>query len=467
MKKPVIALIALVIAAGASIGGFLAVKNKNDEEIRKQNEVLADNQLFNIDSDSMTNMVIDCKDGTYTAEYIDDEWTLTGSPDGSLFPLSYSKMQSICADFSDLTAEDNYGAADAESKARYGLDSPYTITITADSKEYKLYIGSKSPTDNYYYAMVEGKNNVYAIPAGDAESIIADFSTLKSPDLLKYKEQDIKSIKVIRDGKTAYEITFDKNTGLWALPDEYSMLTFDQARAANMVAPLVKKEAEAVLVNNLEDLSAYGFDDPVAEAVITAVDGTSQHILFSDYGNDTNTYTYVLQTDTNQVETFLTGDLSFLNYSTFDFVMKKLESANLYSIKGFEFTCDDAEDSFTCNMTEKTAECRGQSIDLSNAELASSFESFYNSFAYIMVNDMDVKAKPELKDPMFTSVFRYEDSEKKIQLVKADEDGQAYLFIDGKYTGTLTSTEFITGADSFINSYKNFCKLAGLEPNIK
>lgn len=467
MKKPVIALIALVIAAGASTGGFLAVKNKNDKEIQKQNEQLAENQLFNIDSDSMTNMVIDCKDGKYTAEYIDDTWTLTDSPDGGIFPLSYSKMQAICADFADLTADDNYGPADEESKKRYGLDAPYAITITANSKEYKLYIGSKSPTDNYYYAMVEGKNNIYTIPAGDAESILSDFSTLKSPDLLNFKEQDLKSIKVIRDGKEAYEITFDKTTGLWALPEEYSMLTFDQAKAANMVSPMVKKEAQAVLENNLEDLSAYGFDKPVAEAVFTDINGREQHILISDFGNDRNTYTYVLQTDSNQVETFYTGDLSFLNYNIFDFVLKNVESANLYAINSFEFSCDGAEDSFTCNMNEKTAECRGQSIDLSNAEISSSFENFYNSFAYITIDSMDVKAKPELKDPIFTSVFTSEDGEKKIQLVDSDESGHAYLFIDGKYTGTLTSTDFINGPDSFVNAYKTFCKLAGLEPNIK
>ncbi len=467
MKKPVIALIALVIAAGASTGGFLAVKNKNDREIRKQNEEIADNKLFSINSASISDMVINAKDGTYTAQYQNDEWVLTDSPDGQLFQLSYSKMLSICNDFSDLTADVNYGQADSASKTKFGLDDPYSITITADSKDYTLYIGSKSPTEDYYYAMVEGKDKIYAIPAGDAESIIADFSTLKAPDLMSIREENLKSIKVIRGGEEAYEITFDRSTGLWSLPDEYSMLTFDQAKAANMVAPMMKREAEMVLENNLTDLAKYGFDKPVAEAIFTAVDGTTQRILVSDYGSGNSSMTYILQTDTNQVEAFLTGDLNFLDYNPFDFVMKRVESANLYSISGFEFSCGEASDSFTCNMTEKTAECRGKSIDLNNAEIASSFETFYNSFAYLTVDEADVHAKPELKDPVFSSSFTSEDGVRKIDLVEADKDGQAYIFIDGEYTGTLTSTDFISGADSFISAYNNFCKLAGIEPNTK
>ena len=40
MKKPIIALIVLVLAAAASIGAFLAVKNKKDKETQQSKKEL-------------------------------------------------------------------------------------------------------------------------------------------------------------------------------------------------------------------------------------------------------------------------------------------------------------------------------------------------------------------------------------------------------------------------------------------
>ena len=53
MKKGIIAVVGLVIAAGASTGVFFAVKNDNDRKEAEKAAELSDNQLFRIDADSV------------------------------------------------------------------------------------------------------------------------------------------------------------------------------------------------------------------------------------------------------------------------------------------------------------------------------------------------------------------------------------------------------------------------------
>ena len=86
MKKPIIAFAVLLVAAGASVGAFLAVKNKKDKEDKASSQIIEDNKLVEIDPDSITKVDFQCEDGLYTAEYNEEtkKWSLTNRSD---FPL--------------------------------------------------------------------------------------------------------------------------------------------------------------------------------------------------------------------------------------------------------------------------------------------------------------------------------------------------------------------------------------------
>ena len=63
MKKPIIAFAVLLVAAGASVGAFLAVKNKKDKEDKASSQIIEDNKLVEIDPDSITKVDFQCEDG--------------------------------------------------------------------------------------------------------------------------------------------------------------------------------------------------------------------------------------------------------------------------------------------------------------------------------------------------------------------------------------------------------------------
>ena len=76
MKKPIIALIILLIIAGGSVGALMAVKNKQNKEKQHKAADVADNKLFSFDPYSVTKIVFSKGDEVYTAEKNDDLWKL-------------------------------------------------------------------------------------------------------------------------------------------------------------------------------------------------------------------------------------------------------------------------------------------------------------------------------------------------------------------------------------------------------
>ncbi|MBR2283248.1 MAG: DUF4340 domain-containing protein [Ruminococcus sp.] len=470
MKKPVIALIALAAAAAISTGAFLIVKNKKDNENRQVQEKLADNVLFSFDSETISEITIDGNDLKFTAGYEDGQWVMTET-DGESFPLNQSVMVGICTYFSDLTADNNYGEITDEKKAKYGLlDDPYSVTVRTEEpdNEYTLYIGDISPTEDYYYAMAEGKKNIYAIPYVSGVSLLNDFSTLHSSELFSYSSSDAVRMTFKRDGETVYDLSRSSSTSPWELPEKYSRLEVDQTAVDTVLTVLTKVTAESLLDDHIEDIAAYGFDDPLGELTLYGSDGSSESVLISEYGGS-GEYVIVLLESTNLAELYLAGDFDFVYYSVKSFLPDSVEGAGLYSISGFDVSAEDFSDSFTVDMTGGKGECRGTELDLANAVYSGLFSAFYTTITYHRVKDVDVDSEPEPDAERLLSVTYHfeEQADRTLELVQAPGENNAYIIIDGEYTGIIADTAFMTGRESPLSTYQTFCDQIGLEPQLK
>lgn len=466
MKKIIIAIAVLAVLAGTSIGAFLAVKSKSEKEAQKQLETLADNVLFNIDSTAISKIDIFYPESNYTAELQDEKWIMTSSSTGDDFALNQTTFQQICTYISTLTASVNYGEATDENKAKYGLSEPYKVTVYDGESSYTLYIGGESPTGDFYYAYTDTKNNVYAISASDAESILTTRLSLKDNQFLPYDDNEITGITVKRDGETAYELNLNPETHMWELPDDYSMLTVNQTRPENIVTKVTRLTAVEMFEESPDDFTQYGFDSPIAELTIKASDGTEKSFVMSSYGKNADTYTHVYLNDSKQVETYYTADLSFINYDIYDLILQTVESASMYTVSEFEINCNELSDKFTINQETGIVDCRGKEIDLNNAELKSFFTTFYNTFSYIAITDIDVKSEPELTDPVFSAKYtKTSGTVSTIDLVSTGEDSSCFVFADGVYTGTITDSKFISGTNSMRSTYEILCRQAGIDVN--
>ena len=465
MKKVIIAMVALLVVAGGSFGAFLAVKNKSDKETEKQVSELADNVLFSFDSESITEINFDCPDGQYKAvRNEEDKWKL----DSGEFTVDQTYISTLLSLVSDFTAETNFGEADSAKKAMYGLENPAeTITLSDGTNSYTIYSGNITPTNDYYYIMVEGKNKIYTIDSIHGSVLKPSRLMIKSKDLIPYSTGEIKQITVKKDGEIAYDLIFDTETLTWSMPEEYSNLPFDQTAVSSMLTTFTRLEAQQLLEEHLEDLSKYGFDKPTAEVTVKGLDGTEKSFVVGGKNDENRTYTYVLQKDSNQVQIYYISELNFINNTPVNFLPDSFTSAGIYDVTGFEFTFGNNQDSFTMNMNDRTLSVNGEDIDIQKSETSTTFQNFYNSFSVLIFTDTDVKATPDNSDPLVTVIYHTKDgTDVKVDFVDNGND-KCYVFRDDVYTGGLIDIAKINGKNSVRSFYDAFCEYAGIIKTVR
>ncbi|MBO5105082.1 MAG: DUF4340 domain-containing protein, partial [Ruminococcus sp.] len=303
---------------------------------------------------------------------------------------------------------------------------------------------------------------VYTVDSVHGSVLKASRLMIKSKELIPYKNNEIKQITVKKDGKTVYDLTFDTESSTWSLPKEYSNLPFDQTAVTSMLTTVTRLEAQQLLEENLDDLSKYGFDKPVAEVTVKGIDGTEQNILVSDKTDENKTYSYALIEDTNQVQMYYFSDLDFVDNKPIDFLPDSTTVATMYDVTGFDLTFGDINDSFTMDIANNILKVNGKEADIKNSENSTAFQNFYNALSILIFTETDVDASPDNSELLLSAVFHVNDgTDIKIDLVDAGND-KCYVFKDDVYTGGLIDMSRITGKTSVRSFYDTFFEIAGI-----
>lgn len=463
MKKIIISFLILLIAAGGSLGIYMNIRSKNEKETKKQQEKVADLQLFSFASDTIDKIVINNPDASYTAELQDDRWVLT---DGGDFDLDNEYMELIRSYFSTLTAAGKHTGDLAD----YALDDEHvsTVTLSGGGQSYTVNIGGISPTKEYYYVMVAGKPDIYSVESvyGSGSNFSTEKMMLKSKDLVPYDDDEIERITAIKDGKVTFDLTYDQESGEWSLPEEYSDFGFDITAVTSMINVLTRLQAEQMLDENLEDMEKYGFDDPYAEVIIKGKDGTERHIIAGDFSED-GTYANLLvynsgSEDKNQVEVYYKSDVDFVDYTPIDFITTTVYNPSQYDVSRFKVSYDGKEYEFIMDQEQKKCQYNGQNIQLAVQNILTEFTNYYNSFSIYVVKKLDLEAEPELKDPLLSVEYELTDGTKRTYQLTDAGNQQCYVFIDGKYTGEIVSDSSLIGNSSVQNYFDILCKQADI-----
>ena len=457
MKKAIIALIALLIAAGGSVGAYLAVKNSKEKETAQSKIALAENDLFRFDSDSPTQIIFSKGSESYTADYDGETWTLE---DGE-FDLDQTFCQLICTYLCDLTATTNYGEITDEKLEMYGLNDADTIQLTTPDGVHTLCIGDLSPTGDVYYVTADDRGKIFGIDSTKASVLKLDRLLLKNKSLLSYTLYDLKEVIVEKDGVTTCDLVLDEDSQLWSFTDKYASLPIDVTAVTSKLNSLVRLEADEMLDEKLDNPEKYGFDKPYAEVTVKALDNTQEHFSIA-YNEDEPTYCLVLMDD-GQVQRYYKSSLSIADSTPYDFMVKSFSAAYFSNTESFSLKYNDIDDKFSFDFDNMVCKVNGKEVSLESAEVYSALNNLFNSAAIFEYAGIDVDAEPELKDPVFSSEINDTDNGSvKLDLVKRD-DKTCYFFIDGKYTGTYVDESKLKGRNSLGEFYVKFTKLAGLE----
>ena len=465
-RRPVLAFGALVAAAGISVGAFFVAKDKKDKNDKERSEIAADKNLLDFDSSAVKKIEFSCTDGNYTAELKEvngeSEWTLTS---GGNFALDQSYLQNVCTYSSKLTAEESY-SNDKDKLAEYGLDEPETIELFTDDNSYKIYVGTVSPTLDYYYISVDGKDKVYTIDSMYGSVLRANHVMLRTKKLIPYKSNEIKQVIVKKGDTVSYDLTHDISSDTWSFPAEYSMLEPNQTQlhSLSLILPKVQAALDNMRDEDPSDLKQYGLDKPTYTMTVKGTDGTERNILVNSSFDPENNCSCTYIKETGQVMIFHSDDIAFIQRGYLAFVTTSITHAELSDIKGFEFTSGDIDIKAVYDDATHKLTLNDKELDLNGSESAAAtpFTNFFSTIAAETIVDIDIKSDPELKDPQFTAVFHKTDgSDITYQLTDAGNEN-CYVFINGKYTGALVSSDILSGMNSAPYFYKKFAEEAGL-----
>lgn len=459
MKKMLIAVIILVILSAGSLTAFFIFKNRQDKKSAEKAEQAADYELFSFDSDLINKVSFSCPDGNYTAELSDGEWVLADSDE---FTLNPSYVQNVCTYMSTLTAETDFGEADDEKKAMYGLDEPIVITATDGTSEYTVYVGDPSPTGDVYYVMTDGKSKVYAIDTLYGSVLKTSRLMMKDKHIVPYDDNEIERIQVLKDGETVYDLSHNSEDDTWSLSDEYSLLAIDKTEVTSMINIMTRIEVINFYDENLGDYSKYGFDQPVAELIVTGSDGKTYKRLFSYFGKDSSTYSYVLFEESGQVATYYKGDVDFIEDIPLEFLVKEICFVNSSDITGFDFTYSGRTDVFSLNNDDGTVMANGVSVSDAGSEAVTAYSNFFTALTGIEIESTDVSVSPEKSEPLLCAVYHFSDgTDKTLELCDTGDGESFYAFINGSYSGAIVSTDDITGKNSVSQFYDELTGLIG------
>lgn len=460
MKKIIIALIVLLIAAGGSIGAFMYAKNKKDKDNKSAEEKVNEKNLFSFDSSTIEKVDFALADGTsYTAEKKNDNWELTK---GGSFSLDQDYFNLLCTYVCDLKATGIY-EKDEDKLGAYGLDKPNVITLYSANNEYSLNVGGISPTQDSYYITLDDRDKVYTISSYEGSVFQVSRVMLRSKQFVPYKNREIAEISVARNGKNVYTIKYDPENDSWSPVGSFPYLTFDTTAVQIEAAAITGVSANItnMLEESPEDLSKYGLDKPEYTAVIKGLDGTERNISFNTSYDKQNGLTCVYIKEEDLVMAVYTADIAFATYTVKNYFLNQFTSEDISNVASFEYTQGDTSCTVNINSEDGTADINGTPFDPKSDN--NNFKNFFYSLTALKIEEIDDSVSPEMKDPAMTAVLHKTDgSDVTYQLVDAGND-LYYIFINGDYTKALTSKSTLTGKNSIAYFYDEFAIECGIK----
>lgn len=448
MKKIIIAIAVLAVLGGSSLGAYFAVKSNQDEKQRIEAEIENENVLFQFNSDDVTGVDFDCPDGKFLAVLNNGSWQFSNTDEIS---PNQDYIINVVSYMSDLSAEKNFGKAEDADLSKYGLDSPITITCHTADKDYTIYMGNPTPTNEAFYCMAEGKDKIYSIDYSYGSVLYANKELLRTKYLTGYSDSEITGFELIRDGESIYKTVLNSDN-IWKLDGEYSYLQLDSTKISSMISVLTRLKAEEFIESDLKDYSKYGFDEPYAQMKLYGTDGKTHSLLFSKYGDDPS-YIYILIEESGQVSKYYTTDVYYIENTILDVVVNNIYSTYMSTVNTLDINYCGEEIHFELDSDNSKYILNGEDISDYGEDVLNNLYTMYNALSNTgfsgIEKDAEVSGEPEI-----TVEYHLDEGINTIMEFIPRDESSYWLKINDTYTGFIINKSDTDGDYSFMYWYR-------------
>jgi hypothetical protein len=474
MKRNLKYIIILVIILLVAIASFLVVNKFFLSDEAKSAREAAELQLSTIDSDSITKIsVTDSENNEYVFELSGSDWVYNNDPD---YNFNTYYCDSVCSYMSDLSATKNIGEVDDSSKAAYGLDNPVVVTVSNDKESSTVYVGKATSTSEGWYVQGSKNDNVFTIDYSIG-LFLSDVKDNMKNSYMTYGwgEMDFSYFKITKDGNVITELIKDENSKWYEYqPIEHQV---DSTKLITLLVNLTRYEVVAFGDDNVfseEDYQKYGFDDPYYIFNVKNDDGEEIEILVADDISEKisdEEYIPVLYTKTGQIAYLSGTSLAFLEDSTYYFTNTKIFNIAKADVTGITVDLEDKYDSdFTISCAYDSeeyeytkAEINGTTLDVSDSDTISAFESLVDSVLGIEFEEVDATAVPDGEATNSITIDYFDDD-----LACSDTfyfipqtDNTFYIKQNDKYLGIIARRNSFSDETSIVGKLADLLELIG------
>lgn len=454
-------VIILAVTAAALFAVFLILDARSDKE-KEKNKKNEPKQLLSIDADAITRITIDNEEGHFAFDWDNSVgWKLVSSEQ---FRINQYAINSICTYICNVESVKTV-AEDCENTAAYGFDNPITIKVfTTDTDAdhpYILYVGDCNPTNDAYYVMVDGSDDVYTIGYTAGSIFSTAKNTLKNDHIFDYYASQMQYFRLERGGEVITEIRrgTDENFAL-ITPAGYAS---SKVNIDDLMNTVIRVTMKSLLEEHpqQQDFAKYGLDQPHTKIFLEAKENgimQKEEVWFgskvTDSENATLMYGYLKSID--QIFTVLVADVPFISEDAKHYMLPYCADVGLEELRGLEIDMGDVYDLhsvLSIDYANGVYALDGQKIvTAENEELFNLFFSYFRSISYLRFDDTDFDAKPE-GEPAMKITYDYLSGEKLELGFIEKETNVFYLMKNGKYTGQTVRLNAFTGNGGVIKAY--------------
>ena len=459
--KWIIAVIVLVLLAAGSITAYLVISHN---QIKNAKSNINDLQLVDLDYNNIVKLDINSFDGEeYILEFSPEtSWVLTNRDDIDI----QSTIGNVYANYySQLTALKNVGTLTEENRTAFGFDTPSKLTLTdSEGKSATVIVGKATATNEYFYAMVEGRDSVYTIDYTTGSLLYLARNSLKDSKLLQsWSTQYFTGIEVTKGGKPGY--IFKMTDEGWDA--EYPVLhDASSPNVQDMLYALTDFDIDSFGDEGVTEdkLADYGYDDPYYSAKFTNESGETLTILVKDKieSFDSGT-TEILYKEMGQIATVQTSYLSFLEYNPAEFLITSINTRDITDVKGVSVDLDDSYDcdfeaDFSYDFSTyrmKEFSLNGKDTDVSVDTLNKAEYDLISAVLGLKYESVDTEAELPDNEAMETIEINFLDGTKtKYEYIPLKSDtNRFYVVKDGEYTGFIARRKAFSEDNSIVDCY--------------
>ncbi len=431
-KKTRIAIIVMIVLLVGAIGGYIAVDKSKTNEENKVAQENAELNLFNFDSNSISQVEISNAEFQFSLSLgSDGTWSVTDTTYEHEFLVNSYYLNSVCSYMSALTAQKKIDIGE-NTLASYGLDDPTVLTCSDGNHSYTLYLGDPSATQEYYYVMQDDK--VFGIDFNTGEVLAGGIAYLKDPYMIPVSETVVTKTSIEKGGESIFSVEIGEDN-LWHMISPLPEANVNSAQVNSFLTSVTRIQVEGYPAYAEEvSLSDYGLDKP--EYIFKVATDEKEYVYkFAPFtGEDTSTY--FVEENSGQIGTILTNSLGFLKTEPQEILMMNPITMAYEDAKELDVTVDDLHFVMQMNHQEGKYQLDEIAIDELDSNINNLFKNLYLTVKNISYEEMNMEAEiPEDAKPACEFRFTGQDgTETTLSLIQRD-DTTYYAMLDGTYTG--------------------------------